>query len=356
VTTFDPSELHAVTRGRSATALRPPADRPARQAHSTTDDDAATRLFAEQRDYLVGVAYRILGRVADAEDVVQEAWLRWTRRDPGEVQDARAFLTRVTTRLALDRLRRIKARREEYAGPWLPEPLLADATSPDPSEQVELAESISLAMMVVLETLSPLERAVFVLREVFGLSHAEVGEAVGRSEAAVRQLDARARKHVHERRPRFQSDPATRRQVTERFLAACTTGDVNTLMAILAPDVTLVADGGGKARAPRVPLHGVPAVMRFLAAILQPRGTAKFLESIGVRDPGATEDAPDPRDTFDIGMENVNGGPAIVATLGGRVVTVAALDVVDGRVQTIHLIANPEKLAAMSRRAGGAAS
>lgn len=180
--------------------------------------ETSVQIFAEHRDTLVGVAYRMLGRLADAEDVVQEAWLRWTRADPTQVQDARAFLIRITTRLAIDRFRRIKARREEYVGSWLPEPVVGSQvmvatlpTSPDPLDQVELAESVSMALLVVLETLSPLERAVFVLREVFGMSHAEVADAVGRNEAAVRQLAARARDHVQARRPRFQSNAETRR-------------------------------------------------------------------------------------------------------------------------------------------------
>ena len=341
-----------------------------------------TQVFAEHRDFLVGVAYRILGRMADAEDVVQEAWLRWQRANSAEVQDPRAFLVRVTTRLAIDRLRRIKARREEYVGPWLPEPVLSSQLLPsgDPSEEVELAESVSLALLVVLETLSPLERAVFVLHEVFGLSHPEVAEAVGRSEAAVRQVASRARAHVQARRPRYQSDPSTRREVTERFLAACATGNVDTLMAVLAPDVTLVADSGGRARAPRVPLHGATAVARFLAAIGRPENVAKFLASIGIDLPPAAPSAstgeitsgpagettaetgvPDLLATIDVRVAGVNGAPSIVAAMGDQVLAVIDVDVVDDRVATVHLIANPQKLARltpppMSRTDRGAAS
>jgi RNA polymerase sigma factor (sigma-70 family) len=203
----------------------------------------AVRVLEEHRGLLVGVAYRILGRVTDAEDVVQEAWLRWTGVDPSEVADPRTFLVRVTTRLAIDRLRRSKARRESYVGPWLPEPMLTDR---DVAEDVALAESVSMAMLVVLETLSPLERAVFVLREAFGMPHAEIAGILDRSEAAVRQLARRARDHVRESGPRFETDQETRRRVTERFLEAAIGGDMEALMDILAPGVTLVADGGAR--------------------------------------------------------------------------------------------------------------
>src|SRR5215218_7624451 len=205
------------------------------------DQPDVARVFGEHRNLLIAVAYRILGRVTDAEDVVQDAWLRWVNARPSEVANPSAFLVRVTTRLAIDRLRRAKARRESYVGPWLPEPLITDR---DLAEDVELAESISMAMLIVLETLSPLERAVFVLREAFGMPYSEISEILGRSEPAVRQLARRARDHVRERSPRFDADQATRRQVTERFLEAAVGGDLDALMEILAPGVTLVGDGG----------------------------------------------------------------------------------------------------------------
>jgi RNA polymerase sigma-70 factor (ECF subfamily) len=284
----------------------------------------------------------MLGQVADAEDVVQEAWLRWARAAPAGVQDARAYLVQVTTRLALDRLRRLKARREAYVGPWLPEPLLAGPRDPgegDPAADAERAESVSLALLVVLETLSPLERAVFVLREAFGLSHAEVATALGRSEAAVRQLARRARDHVRARRPRFDADPDTRRRVTERFLAASTGGDLPALLAVLAPDVTLVGDGGGRARAPRRPAHGAESVARLVLAASTPALFELFLRSVGA----------DPAAERDVRVGQVNGGPGIVIAVGGRPVTVLVLDVVDGAVQRIYLVANPDKLAAVAR-------
>jgi RNA polymerase sigma factor (sigma-70 family) len=216
------------------------------------DRDSA-RVFDEHRALLISVAYRILGSVTDAEDTVQEAWLRWSGVNPSDVRDPRAFLVRVTTRLAIDRLRRAKTRRESYVGPWLPEPIL---TGRDVAEDVALAESVSMAMLVVLETLSPLERAVFVLREAFGMPYAEIADILGRKEEAVRQLGRRARDHVQERRSRFDTDESEQHRVTERFLEATSTGNLEALMAVLSPGVTLVADGGGRALAPRRPIRG----------------------------------------------------------------------------------------------------
>lgn len=184
--------------------------------------DTETDVFEEHRPVLMGVAYRMLGRVADAEDVVQEAWLRWSGADRSEVREPRAYLVRVTTRLAIDRLRQVKARGETYVGPWLPEPYVTDFgdTVPDTAEQAVLADSVSLAVLVVMESLSPLERAVFVLREAFGYPYADIAAMLDRGEPAVRQLAGRARRHVEERRPRFEVDPVRRRDLTERFLAA----------------------------------------------------------------------------------------------------------------------------------------
>jgi RNA polymerase sigma factor (sigma-70 family) len=199
----------------------------------------AARVFEDYRGLLVSVAYRVLGSVTDAEDAVQEAWLRWSNVDHSQVADPRAFLVRVTTRLAIDRLRRAKARRESYVGPWLPEPIL---TRQDPAEDAAMAESVSMAMLVVLETLSPLERAVFVLREAFGMPHAEIADVLGRKEEAVRQLAKRARDHVRERRTRFDADRNEQQRVTERFLEATAGGDLEGLMEVLAP--------GGRSRWP----------------------------------------------------------------------------------------------------------
>ncbi|GII27746.1 RNA polymerase sigma-70 factor [Planotetraspora mira] len=291
-----------------------------------------TERFSEHRDLLTGVAYRILGSAADAEDVVQETWLRWSEVDSAEIGNAKAYLVRTTTNLAIDRLRKVKSRRETYVGPWLPEPII---TAPDVAEQAEVADSVELALLVVLETLSPLERAVFVLREAFGFSHAEIAEMIGRGEPAVRQLARRARDHVRERRPRFDVDRARRRQVTERFIGACTGGDLNGLMAMLAGEVTLVGDGGGKARAPLRVLEGSRNVAAFLTAIATEDGVIRFLQSIG---------APL---TTDIGMEitDVNGAPGVVLSADGHVITVISLVISEGLIETVYLIANPDKIA-----------
>jgi RNA polymerase sigma-70 factor (TIGR02957 family) len=291
----------------------------------------AAEVFDEHRSLLVSVAYRILGSVTDAEDAVQEAYLRWSGVEHSEINDPRAFLVRVTTRLAIDRLRRARTRRESYIGPWLPEPIL---TRQDPSEEVEMAESVSMAMLVVLETLSPLERAVFVLREAFGMPHAEIAEVLGRSEEAVRQLARRAREHVRERRTRFDADQDEQRRVTERFLEATSTGDFGALMAVLSPGVELVADSGGKALAPRRPVRGAQKVARFLLAVATERNTARFLKSIGSQPSGEVR----------IHLAPVNGDPGVVITAGNEPISALALDVSDGLVHTIRLIANPEKL------------
>ncbi|MEU8176086.1 RNA polymerase sigma-70 factor [Microbispora hainanensis] len=288
-------------------------------------------VFTAHRSLLAGVAYRILGSAADAEDVVQEAWLRWAEVDAASVADPKAYLVRVTTNLAIDRLRRVRARREAYVGPWLPEPVL---DAPDSGDAAERADSVELALLVVLETLSPLERAVFVLREAFGFSHGEIAEILGRGEPAVRQLARRARDHVRERRPRFDVDRRERRTITERFIAACVEGDIEGLTTLLAADVRMVGDGGGKARAPLRELTGAMRVARFLVAIASAEGSARFLASIGAS----------PGEKLDVGIAEVNGGPAIVAWLDGRPVTVISLVITDGLVDTVYLIANPDKM------------
>jgi RNA polymerase sigma-70 factor (TIGR02957 family) len=293
----------------------------------------SARVFDEHRDLLISVAYRVLGSVTDAEDTVQEAWLRWSGVDPSEVTDPRAFLVRVTTRLAIDRLRRAKTRRESYVGPWLPEPIL---TGRDVAEDVALAESVSMAMLVVLETLSPLERAVFVLREAFGMPYAEIGEVIGRKEEAVRQLGRRARDHVQERRSRFDADQTEQRRVTERFLEATSTGNLEALMAVLSPGVTLVADGGGRALAPRRPIRGAEKVARFLLAVATEERMARFLRSVG-SEPVAAD--------LRVHVARVNGGPGLVVASGDKPISALVLGVSDGVVRTIHLVANPEKLA-----------
>ena len=288
--------------------------------------DTETDVFEEHRPVLMGVAYRMLGRVADAEDVVQEAWLRWSGADRSEVREPRAYLVRVTTRLAIDRLRQVKARGETYVGPWLPEPYVTDFgdTVPDTAEQAVLADSVSLAVLVVMESLSPLERAVFVLREAFGYPYADIAAMLDRGEPAVRQLAGRARRHVEERRPRYEVDPVRRRDLTERFLAAAGGGDLEGLMSLLAPDVRLVGDSGGKTKAPLRVLESADHVGRFLVGIAE-RGVAditwRFLE--------------------------VNGGPAVLVLSGGKPDSVFQLDILDGRIQSVYIIRNPDKLRAL---------
>lgn len=288
--------------------------------------DTATEVFEEHRPVLTGVAYRMLGRVADAEDVVQEAWLRWSAAGRGDVREPRAYLVRITTRLAIDRLRQVQSRKEAYVGPWLPEPYVTDFgdSVPDTAERAVLADSVSLAVLVVLESLSPLERAVFVLREAFGYPFADIAATLDRSEAAVRQLAGRARKHVDERRPRYEVDPAERRDLTERFLAASVEGDLEGLMSLLAPDVRLVGDSGGRAKAPVRVLETADKVGRFLIGVAGqglPDVSFRFLE--------------------------VNGGPALLVLSGDKPDTVLQLDVADGHVQCVYIMRNPEKLVSL---------
>ncbi|GAA3583907.1 RNA polymerase sigma-70 factor [Nonomuraea rosea] len=288
--------------------------------------------FEEHRSLLTGVAYRILGSIADAEDVVQEAWLRWANVDETSVEDAKAYLVRVTSRLAIDRLRWAKSRRESYVGPWLPEPV---STAPDVAEHAELADSVELALLVVLETLSPLERAVFVLREAFDMPFSEIGEIIGRAEPATRQLARRAREHVREKRPRFDVDRAERRRITERFIDAAAGGDLDELIELFAGEVTMVSDGGGKARAALRIITGAENVSRYLQSINSPANIARFMVSIGMA--GISD--------LSFGVAVLNNAPAMIISAGGRVITVVSLLIVDGRIDTVYLIANPEKIA-----------
>ncbi|MCB5169398.1 RNA polymerase sigma-70 factor [Streptomyces bambusae] len=296
-----------------------------------TFTDRGADEFEAHRSLLTGVAYRMLGSLADAEDVVQEAWLRWTGSDRSEVREVRAYLVRITTRLAIDRLRHLQSRREAYVGPWLPEPIAtgfagpgtaaAEATA-DGAERAVLAESVSLAFLVVLESLSPLERAVFVLREAFGFSYAEIAAALDRAEPAVRQLGMRARKHVDARKPRFDVDPVQRRKLTEGFLAAAGGGDLAGLMELLAPDACLVADSGGKTRAPKRIIESADKVGRFLLGVAErpvPDMSYRFVE--------------------------LNGGPAVVLLSAGKPDTVFQVDIREGRIQSVYILRNPDKLA-----------
>jgi RNA polymerase sigma-70 factor, ECF subfamily len=278
-----------------------------------------TETFEEHRRTLFGIAYRMLGSVADAEDIVQEAWLRWSAVDT-EVDNPRAYLTRTVTNLALNHLGKASVEREQYVGPWLPEPLL---TGPDVSAGVEQAESVSLAMLVVMETLSPLERAVFVLKEVFGYSYVEIARVLDRSETSVRQVGHRARSHVQARRPRFDA-PGEAQKVTEVFLEACMGGDLNRMLELLAPDVTLWSDGGGKVQAALRPLHGPDKVARWLLGVMSK--TAGQGSELGLR------------------FVDVNGQPGMLMLLDGRPDVVGVADVVEGRIAALRLVRNPDKL------------
>ncbi|TJZ59416.1 RNA polymerase sigma-70 factor [Streptomyces piniterrae] len=287
----------------------------------------ATSVFEEHRPVLHGVAYRMLGRVADAEDVVQDAWLRWSAADRTEVREPPAYLVRVTTRLAIDRLRQVQSRRESYVGPWLPEPLATDigSTVPDAAERAVFTESVTLAVLVVMESLSPLERAVFVLREAFGYPYAEIATVLERSEAAVRQLAGRARRHVEEGKPRFDVDHDQQRDLTERFLAAAAGDDLDGLLSLLAADARLVGDSGGKAKAPLRIIESADKVARFLA------GVAKSVPA---------------------GMEftllELNGGIALLAHSGGKPDSVTQFDIEDGRIRTVYIVRNPDKLVSLA--------
>jgi RNA polymerase sigma-70 factor (ECF subfamily) len=291
--------------------------------------DTATEVFEEHRPVLTGVAYRMLGRVADAEDVVQEAWLRWSGADRTEVREPRAYLVRIVTRLAVDRLRQVRSRNEAYVGPWLPEPYVTDFgdTAPDTAERAVLADSVSLAVLVVLESLSPLERAVFVLREAFGYPYADIAAVLDRGEPAVRQLAGRARKHVEERRPRYEVDPAERRDLTERFLAAADGGDLEGLMSLLAPDVRLIGDSGGLSKAPLRVIETADKVGRFLYAVAQQ----------GIPDPSYR-------------LLELNGGAALLVLSGDKPDSAVQLDVVDGRIRCVYIVRNPEKLVSLGNQ------
>ncbi|WP_067814598.1 RNA polymerase sigma-70 factor [Actinomadura kijaniata] len=279
--------------------------------------DPATEAFVAHRNLLFTVAYEILGSAADAEDVLQETWLQWAEVDLTQVRDRRAFLVRVTTRRALDRLRVLRRRKESYVGPWLPEPLL---TSPDVAEHAELAESLSMAMMLVLETLSPTERAVFVLREVFDVGYDEIAEAVGKTPAAVRQIAHRSRKHVEARRPRELVSSRQARAAIESFQHAVETGDLQGVLDVLAPDVVLISDGGGVRSAALRPVTGAAKVVRLLLA------------SLGDKE-GALTGEP----------TTVNGDPALVLRLDGEIDSVMAIRVEGGLVTGIYFVRNPAK-------------
>ncbi|MFC6598688.1 RNA polymerase sigma factor SigJ [Kitasatospora paranensis] len=295
--------------------------------------ESATRLFTDHRELLFSIVYNMLGSVADTEDVLQETWLAWAGRESGPdrapIEIPRAYLVRIAVNKAIARRTALSRRRESYVGPWLPEPLVSGLDRADAPESTadlaERAESVSMALLVVLETLAPLERAVFVLHEVFGYPHTEIAGILGRTPAAVRQLAHRAREHVHARRPRYRADPHLRRQVTERFAAAVGGGDLNALMELLAPEVTLWADGGGKAVAAGLrPVHGRERVARLL--LTGPRRAGAQLE---------------------VRWAWANGDPSALLFRGDTPFGVLVVELTPdgGRVAGIYFVTNPDKLA-----------
>jgi RNA polymerase sigma-70 factor (TIGR02957 family) len=277
-----------------------------------------TEAFVAHRNLLFTVAYEMLGSAADAEDVLQETWLRWARVDLDTVENQRAYLVRITTRQALTRLRTLGRRKESYVGPWLPEPLL---TAPDVAEDVELADSVSMAMLLVLETLTPTQRAVFVLREVFDVGYDEIAEAVDKSPAAVHQIAHRAREHVAARRPRASVSPTESRDALAAFQRATETGDLQSLLDILSPDVVLLTDGGGVVQAALSPIVGADNVASVLSRIV-----ARTLQPV-----------------------QVNGHPALILRLDGEIDTVVAVRMDDGLVTGLYAVRNPEKLSHVER-------
>lgn len=274
-------------------------------------------IFDRYRPLLFSIAYRMLGSVMDAEDIVQEAFVRWQRASAAEVRSPKAYLSAVVTRLCIDELRPARIRREEYVGPWLPEPL---PTEPAP----DLDESLSMAFLVLLESLNPTERAVFLLREVFEYGYDEISRLVGKSEANCRQIARRARQSVAARRPRFERSPEQEERLVQQFVETCESGDMEGLVSLLSDDITVWSDGGGKVAAARHPIHGSEKVARFLLGLLSK--------------------APP---TFVVRLARVNGGPGIIGYVDGHPLNVLTFDVVGGRIRAIRIVLNPEKLRAV---------
>lgn len=291
-----------------------------------TGSTAETEIFEQHRRSLTGVAYRITGSWTDAEDIAQDVWLRWANAH-SDVDKPRNWLLRVTVRASLDRLRRLKRRRETYLGPWLPEPV---SLAPDPEDTAELRETLMVGMLLVLESLSPLERAVFVLREAFAWDYEDIAEALGRSPTAVRQLARRAHQHVEQARPRFAVDERRAAESTERFLRACLDGNVETLLRVLSPDVVMYTDGGGEAPAPKRALVGAREVLSFLAGLGRKNVFADAAFTVG----------------------HLNMGPGIITTIKGQAMSATTFDYDrSGRIVAIYVISAPSKLAYVSATA-----
>lgn len=274
--------------------------------------------FEEHRPMLGRLAYRMLGSLPDADDVVQDAYLRWSQEDRDDVKSPRAYLTAIVTRLCIDRRQSIEERKKTYIGPWLPDPVVET----DPSGRIDAADSISMALLLVLESLSPVERAAYLLRRIFDYDYGEIGAILGKTEANCRQIVSRAEEHVRRRRPRFEARPEEAERITSAFLSACSSGDMRGLLDVLAADAVLYSDGGGKALAALAPIRGSDRIARFFLGILKkaPAG----LEVRTVR---------------------INGQPGLMATIGGQVAQVMTFDVADGRIAACFVVRNPDKLA-----------
>lgn len=303
--------------------MSPAADEQPPRDQATADAEAVG-LFEEHRGLLLSASYRILGSWMDAEDVVQESWIRWSRIDRTGIESPRAYLLTITTRLALNRTRQLATHRESYVGPWLPEPVATDPRS-DAEVATGIADEVSMAMLIVLASLTPLERAAFVLIDVFGMTAPEAAEALDRSPAAVRQLAHRARSHVLGRRPRNPVDPRRHREITERFLQTVLDGDVEGFVALLAPDVVLVTDGGGVKQAALRPIHGVDKVTRFLFGVLSKVAS----------------------ETSTLELRNINAETAVVFSISDEVDSVGFLTIESDQVTGLHLVRNPAKLTAV---------
>ncbi len=283
-------------------------------------------IFEEHRPALTRLAYRMLGSLADADDVIQEAYLRWTRQNRTEVNSPRAYLTSIVTRLCIDQHQAVETRKMTYVGPWLPEPVV-EPVETEPSDRLEAAESVSMALLVVLESLSPVERAAYLLRRVFDYGYDEIAKILDKSGPNCRQLVSRAEVRIRERRPRFEAEPAEAQRLTGAFLQACSTGDLEGLVSLLATDAVLYSDSGGKATAALVPIRGANHIARLFVSIVK-----KAPKNLDVR------------------RVRVNGRPGLIAVVDGEAVQVMTFDIVDGRIATCFVVRNPDKLARIRLR------
>ncbi|MEO0488878.1 MAG: RNA polymerase sigma-70 factor [Cyanobacteria bacterium J06659_2] len=295
------------------------------QGYIAARNDLMNRLeaFNQYRSLLFAIAYRMLGSIMDAEDMVQETFLRWQQTSDPTVRSTKAYLTTIITRLCIDRLRSARVQREQYVGPWLPEPVVTEQST-DPITTVELADSLTMAFLVLLERLSPLERAVFLLREAFDYDYKEIGQIVEKNTANCRQIARRARQHLADQRPRFQTSRQQQEQLTQKFMLACQKGDLHGLLNLLAEDITLWSDGGGQVVALLKPLQGAAKVAGFLRAIYRRNHKQGLI--------------------YDVELAQVNGQPGILYRLNGNTETVVAVDIADNRIQALYFMRNPNKM------------